>query len=419
MNNFAQQPSPSLSLHRSKRRLHLCTLFNSYRSLGDDPDSPKPNLFRRILRRALPLVFFRRLAERYQRFSKKAKRIVALQLSVLLFCFALLAKNLVTEGTVSGRPYTPPPVEIGYSSFVKLVERHSSSNPVFVDPVQVGDGRINYHLRPSQVTGLPTSTTRSKRQRPPPNAGTERPLRAFTRTVSGPPEVLQKLRGQDIPFMAAPAKTESPRRLIVNFAFIAFYIYYFRRFFRAISGRGSSAEPIGSVATPDPDVSFDTIQGVDPEVKTQVMEIVDTLHHPAKYARLGARIPRGLLLVGPPGTGKTLLARAVAATARVPLIHCSGSDFVEMFVGRGAARVRNLFARAAAQKGPCIIFIDELDAVGKQRAGDGSIGGMMTRSNDEADQTLNQLLACMDGLDRKGGQVCVLAATNRKEGSFN
>jgi cell division protease FtsH len=145
--------------------------------------------------------------------------------------------------------------------------------------------------------------------------------------------------------------------------------------------------------------------------KFEVMELVDTLRNPDKYAILGARAPTGLLLEGPPGTGKTMLARATAATAGVPLLYCSGSDFVEMFVGRGAARVRNTFEKAA-KLAPCIIFIDELDALGKAR--DSGMGIMPSRGNDEAEQTLNQLLACMDGLD-SSKRVCVMAATNRKE----
>jgi len=122
---------------------------------------------------------------------------------------------------------------------------------------------------------------------------------------------------------------------------------------------------------------------------------------------------QGLLLEGPPGTGKTMLARATAASAGVPLLYCSGSDFVEMFVGRGAARVRKLFERAQ-KLSPCIIFVDELDALGKARDTGGLGGSAFSRSNDEAEQTLNQLLACMDGLD-SSKRICVLAATNRRE----
>lgn len=135
------------------------------------------------------------------------------------------------------------------------------------------------------------------------------------------------------------------------------------------------------------------------------MELVETIRDPLKYSRLGARAPRGLLMVGPPGTGKTMLAKATATESGVPILYCSGSDFVEMFVGRGAARVRNIFAQAAKLK-PCIVFVDELDAIGKSRE------RPFRANNDEADQTLNQLLASMDGLESLEG-VIVMAATNR------
>jgi ATP-dependent Zn protease len=171
---------------------------------------------------------------------------------------------------------------------------------------------------------------------------------------------------------------------------------------------GSGGTP-GKLATPTVGASFDDIEGID-SAKYEVMELVDTLRNPDKYAILGARAPTGLLLEGPPGTGKTMLARATAATAGVPLLYCSGSDFVEMFVGRGAARVRKTFEKAA-KLAPCIIFIDELDALGKSR--DSGMMGM-ARGNDEAEQTLNQLLACMDGLD-SSRRICVMAATNRKD----
>jgi cell division protease FtsH len=154
--------------------------------------------------------------------------------------------------------------------------------------------------------------------------------------------------------------------------------------------------------------TFGDVAGVD-EAKAELVEIVDFLKNPRKYQRLGGRIPKGVLLVGPPGTGKTLLARAVAGEADVPFFTLSGSEFVEMFVGVGAARVRDLFEQAK-DKAPCIIFIDELDAIGKSRAGStGFIGG-----HDEREQTLNQLLAEMDGFDSSKG-VIIMAATNRPE----
>lgn len=153
-------------------------------------------------------------------------------------------------------------------------------------------------------------------------------------------------------------------------------------------------------------VTFNDVAGVD-EAVDELREIVDFLSSPDKFRRLGGRIPKGVLLVGPPGTGKTLLARAVAGEAHVPFFSLTGSDFVEMFVGVGAARVRDLFMQAQA-KAPCIVFIDELDAVGKAR-GPGNLAG-----HDEREQTLNQLLAEMDGFDAKKGLI-IIAATNRPE----
>ncbi len=159
-------------------------------------------------------------------------------------------------------------------------------------------------------------------------------------------------------------------------------------------------------AQEDIGITFDDIAGVDEAVE-EVREIVDFLRYPDKYQRLGGRIPKGVLLVGPPGTGKTLLAKAIAGEAGVPFFSLSGSDFVEMFVGVGAARVRDMFQQAQA-KSPCIIFIDELDALGKSRS------GSMVGVHDEREQTLNALLVEMDGFDPNNG-IIVIAATNRPE----
>jgi cell division protease FtsH len=156
------------------------------------------------------------------------------------------------------------------------------------------------------------------------------------------------------------------------------------------------------------EVKFADVAGVD-EAKTELVEIVDFLRNPQKYQRLGGRIPKGVLLVGPPGTGKTLLAKAVAGEASVPFFSISGSEFVELFVGMGAARVRDLFDQAK-QKAPCIVFIDEIDAIGKAR----SAGRGMVFGHDEREQTLNQLLVEMDGFDSTKG-VVIMAATNTPE----
>ena len=154
-------------------------------------------------------------------------------------------------------------------------------------------------------------------------------------------------------------------------------------------------------------IKFQDVAGED-EAKESLQEIVDFLHNPKKYEDIGAKMPKGVLLVGPPGTGKTLLARAVAGEAGVPFFSIAGSEFVEMFVGMGASKVRDLF-KQAGEKAPCIVFIDEIDTIGKKRDGAGNLGG-----NDEREQTLNQLLTEMDGFDATKG-VVILAATNRPE----
>ena len=172
----------------------------------------------------------------------------------------------------------------------------------------------------------------------------------------------------------------------------------------ALSFGKSGAKIVASEST---GVTFEDVAGEE-EAKEALKEIVDFLEHPGKYASIGAKLPKGALLVGPPGTGKTLLAKAVAGEAKVPFFSISGSEFVEMFVGMGAAKVRDLF-KQADEKAPCIVFIDEIDTIGKKRDTGAGIGG-----NDEREQTLNQLLTEMDGFDGKKG-VVILAATNRPE----
>ena len=195
--------------------------------------------------------------------------------------------------------------------------------------------------------------------------------------------------------------------LLPIFIFFAIWMFLARKMSKGMGGMLGAGKADGLINSEKPDTKFDDVQGVE-EAKDEVKEIVDFLKFPERYMELGAKIPKGLLLVGPPGTGKTLLAKAVAGEASVPFFSVSGSGFIEMFVGVGASRVRDLFAQAK-KEAPSIIFIDEIDAIGKSRASGGQMGG-----NDEREQTLNQLLAEMDGFG-SNTPVIVLAATNRPE----
>ncbi len=195
--------------------------------------------------------------------------------------------------------------------------------------------------------------------------------------------------------------------LLPIFIFFAIWIFLARKMSKGMGGVLGAGKADKLINSEKPDTKFDDVQGVE-EAKDEVKEIVDFLKFPERYIELGAKIPKGLLLVGPPGTGKTLLAKAVAGEASVPFFSVSGSGFIEMFVGVGASRVRDLFEQAK-KDAPSIIFIDEIDAIGKSRASGGQMGG-----NDEREQTLNQLLAEMDGFGTDT-PVIVLAATNRPE----
>jgi len=195
--------------------------------------------------------------------------------------------------------------------------------------------------------------------------------------------------------------------IIPIFIFFAIWMFLASRMQKGMGGVLGFGSAKGLIKSEKPNVTFDDVAGNE-EAKEEVKEIVDFLKNPDRYIELGAKIPKGVLLVGPPGTGKTLLAKAVAGEANVPFFAVNGSSFIEMFVGVGAARVRDLFNQAK-KEAPSIIFIDEIDAIGKSRAVAGPMGG-----NDEREQTLNQLLAEMDGFD-SNEPVIVLAATNRPE----
>ena len=227
----------------------------------------------------------------------------------------------------------------------------------------------------------------------------------------------QRLESKGVEFAAAPPKKPNIFTTILSWVVPPLIFILVLQFFarRSMGGGAQGAlsftKSKAKVYVPDEEsrVTFADVAGVD-EAKQELTEIVDFLKTPERYAEIGARIPKGVLLVGPPGTGKTLLSKAVAGEAGVPFFIISGSEFVELFVGAGAARVRDLFEEAK-KKAPCIIFIDELDAIGKSRSGSmGVVGG-----NDEREQTLNQLLTEMDGFTAQDKPVIVLAATNQPE----
>lgn len=230
-------------------------------------------------------------------------------------------------------------------------------------------------------------------------------------TVRVDNDLSQKLAGHDIKFSGQVENTFFKAILswVVPIG-IFFGIWYFlmRRMQSGQAGVMSFGKNKAKiVGEKDIDTRFDDVAGAD-EAKEELQEVVDYLEHPGTYLEVGGQMPKGVLLVGPPGCGKTLVARAVAGEAGVPFFSMSGSDFVEMFVGMGAARVRDLFEQAR-DKAPCIIFIDELDALGKARGAGGMVGG-----HDEREQTLNQLLVEMDGFDTQKG-IIIMAATNRPE----
>ena len=230
----------------------------------------------------------------------------------------------------------------------------------------------------------------------------------------GASQLIQKLKEYNIDFDAHPAEQKNVfvnilSNILLPIIFITGLVYLFQNSENFGGGSGQSPMNLGKSTArferrPDTGVSFKDIAGID-EAKTEFEEIVSFLKEPDKYTIVGAKIPKGILLVGPPGTGKTLLAKAIANEADVPFFSVAGSEFVEMFIGIGAARVRDLFKKAS-ENAPCIVFIDEIDAVGRERGA--GVGG----GNDEREQTLNQLLTEMDGFKENKG-VIVVGATNR------
>lgn len=303
---------------------------------------------------------------------------------ILLFLpTAFIVANLVLTLTSS-----PQMSRVPYSFFIEQVQDGEVSR------VSVGQDLIRYQLKEASEQGE----------------------QMYATTPIFDLELPKLLESKGVEFAATPPPgnrwfTTLLSWIIPPILFVAIFQFFSRRAAGGPQGALSMTKNKAKVYVEGEDnkVTFDDVAGVD-ESKVELQEVVEFLQAPKRFNDIGAKIPKGVLLVGPPGTGKTLLAKAVAGEAGVSFFSISGSEFVELFVGSGAARVRDLFEQAK-KKAPCIIFIDELDAIGKSRSGgNGFVGG-----NDEREQTLNQLLTEMDGFNAGDGTVIVLAATNRPE----
>ena len=297
------------------------------------------------------------------------------------FWYVLVAIGflLVIQNVLFARPFEQLP----YSDFKAALRQDR------IEDVQISAHTIRGTLRPNTGEKAP-------------------PLRFMTVRVDDP-ELVQELEAHNVKYTGQ--YDSDVVKTLLSWIVPLVFLFILWGFLSRRLGPGQGVMNFGKsrariYAERETGVTFADVAGVD-EAKEELQEIIDFLRYPQKYATLGGRIPKGVLLVGSPGTGKTLLARAVAGEASVPFFSLSGSDFVEMFVGVGAARVRDLF-KQAQEKAPCIVFIDELDAVGKAR------GINPIQQNDEREQTLNQLLAEMDGFDPRKG-VIILGATNRPE----
>jgi cell division protease FtsH len=276
-------------------------------------------------------------------------------------------------------------VEVDYGTFMTEIEEGT------LDTVQLQDNRILFTTKDSSIV--------------------------YKTGLVDDPTLTQRLYDSGVTFSSEIVETASPFQTILLYWILPMAVFAIIGQFTAHKmmengGKGQNIMSFGMgksnakvYVKSSEGIKFSDVAGED-EAKENLTEIVDYLHNPEKYKEIGASMPKGILLVGPPGTGKTMLAKAVAGEANVPFFSMSGSEFVEMFVGMGASKVRDLF-RQAKEKAPCIVFIDEIDAIGKKR--DGHVGG-----NDEREQTLNQLLTEMDGFEGNTG-VIILAATNRPE----
>ena len=313
--------------------------------------------------------------------SKPSKR------PLVYYCIVVAVIMLLLNSTVFPMLMEAQVIEVGYNEFLQMVDA----------------GKVKQVAR-SEGEGMITFLALD-------DAGRER---VFKTGIWPDETLMERLTNADVEFAEAIPAQSSPLLtflltwILPILIFAALGQFMMRRLQNG--GIGPNAMSFGKAnakiyVEAQTGKTFADVAGED-EAKEALTEIVDFLHKPSKYTRIGARLPKGALLVGPPGTGKTLLAKAVAGEAQVPFFSISGSEFVEMFVGMGAAKVRDLF-KQANEKAPCIVFIDEIDTIGKKR--ENGLGG-----NDEREQTLNQLLTEMDGFDGKNG-VVILAATNRPD----
>ncbi|HLQ28791.1 MAG TPA: ATP-dependent zinc metalloprotease FtsH [Ktedonobacteraceae bacterium] len=313
--------------------------------------------------------------------------------SLLVVVVLLLAWGLFQYFTSSSNSNTQNIVEVPYSTFYQQVQMDNVKDVVFQG--QDANGGFNNAISvPGSNNGLPSKTFH------------------FTQLPNGDPTLIPLLNQHHVQYQA---KLAGDNNILLSILFnlvpwllvIGVFVFIARRATQSQQNIFSFGKSRGKLILEDrPSTTFADVAGVD-EAKNDLVEVVEFLKTPGKFQRLGGRIPRGVLLVGPPGTGKTLLARAVAGEASVPFFSMSGSEFVEVLVGVGASRVRDLFDQAK-KAAPSIIFIDEIDAVGRQR-------GSSINSNDEREQTLNQLLVEMDGFDTRQA-VVVIGATNRPDG---
>ena len=316
---------------------------------------------------------------------------------VLVIFFNFLAKEISNAGTK----------EVPYSEFIQMIEEDR------VATVEMANNKYTFYL----TEDMPDSAAEGANQDLAEVLAQQMEKGGATRYVTSPlveddPDLVPLLKAHNVKFYS-PMVEESSYLMSLLLSYVVpmvlmvgLLIFLMRRLGGGMGGLGGVGKANAKVyMEKSTGVTFADVAGQD-EAKESLVEIIDFLHNPGKYTEIGAKLPKGALLVGPPGTGKTLLAKAVAGEANVPFFSISGSDFVEMFVGVGASRVRDLF-KEASKVAPCIVFIDEIDTIGKSR--DNRMGG-----NDEREQTLNQLLAEMDGFDPTKG-VILLAATNRPE----